>query len=143
MRPDRGTWTVICLTLVAVLAPTACILYFMNEALSSQRVVARQKLAEAYRGQLRSLQQKLDGAWQKRTADLDSLTGSPAAIFSKTVAAHLADAVIYLDGAGRPVYPSLPESPASDPRAGRPDWETAVALERAGRFQEAAAAFRR
>src|ERR1051325_11341538 len=49
---DTGRWLVPLLLLVGVLAPTACLLWFLNVAVNNQRDASRRKLAEAYRGQL-------------------------------------------------------------------------------------------
>ena len=40
------------LLLLAVLVPSVCLLWFMNQAVKSERSAARQKLFEAYRGHL-------------------------------------------------------------------------------------------
>ena len=52
--------------LVGVLAPTACVLWFMNVAIENQRGADRQKLTEAYRGQLTLLRDRADAYWQNR-----------------------------------------------------------------------------
>src|SRR5450432_384157 len=137
MKPDRGWWSVLSLILVAVLAPTGCILYFMNEAINNQRDIAHQKLAEAYRGQLRLVQQRLDSLWETRAAALELPDGtSPAAFFEHAVQAHLADAVVCLGNDGAPVYPAPPAAPAADPAASRSDWAAARALDTMGRLTE-------
>ena len=45
--------------LLGVLLPTACVLWFMNEAARSQAESARQSVSEAYRGQLRMLRDRV------------------------------------------------------------------------------------
>jgi len=142
MKPDRGFWSVLVLILLAVLAPTACILYFMNEALASQSAAAHQKLAEAYRAQLRAAQRKIDAFWEKRVAALDALEGpTPAARFEEAVRKHLADSVIYFGSDGAPAYPSRPAAPSADPAAARSDWQAARELESSGRLAEAGVAY--
>ena len=133
-------WSVVCLTLLAVLAPTGCILYFMNEAINNQRASAHQKLADAYRVQLRMVQESPEGYWEKRAAALDRVAGaSPAAIFAQSVSSGLADAIIYLGAGGKPLYPEPPAPPAADRAAARPEWLGAKELEAGGRLKEAAA----
>jgi hypothetical protein len=118
MKPNSGSWSVLCLILAAVLAPTACILYFMNEAINNQRDVSHQKLAEAYRGELRIVQQRLDSFWDARASALDSHTdSSSAACFEQAVKAHLADAVICVGKNSNPEYPALIGAPGADPSA--------------------------
>jgi len=72
---DRGSWLALLFILVAVLAPTAGILWFMNEAVNNQRDLARRKLAEAYRGQLALVGDRLDAYWEKRSAELERKSG--------------------------------------------------------------------
>lgn len=91
--------------LLAVLVPTACVLWFMKEAVHNQRSVARQKLAEAYRGQLVLVRDRLDAHWDKRAAELERQTGSPPGIFEKCVRSGLADSVICLKPDGAVAYP--------------------------------------
>ena len=45
---DRGSWPALLLYLVAVLVPTAGVLWFMSQAVNQQRDVARQRLSDAY-----------------------------------------------------------------------------------------------
>jgi len=105
---DRGWWSALLLMLVAVLAPTVCLLWFMNEAVNSQRAVARQKLAEAYHGQLALLRDRLDSYWEKRAADLDRYeTSGPTALFERCVRDGAADAVICLNRDGCPQVDQL------------------------------------
>src|SRR5215510_6144240 len=127
--------------LVAVLAPTVCLLWFMNEAVNSQRAVARQKLAEAYRGQLALLRDRLDSYWEKRAADLDRYEASgPAALFERCVRDGAADAVIRLNRDGSAAYPAPIAAPAADPVEFRPDWAEARTLEWSSAGLTAAAA---
>ena len=45
-RPN-GSWLML-LLLLAVLVPSVCLLWFMNQAVRNERLAVRQKLAEAY-----------------------------------------------------------------------------------------------
>jgi signal transduction histidine kinase len=143
MKTDRGLWGVVALILLAVLVPTACILYFMNEAIDNQRDVARQKLAEAYRGQLRNMADRIEDSWTTRMADIDRIAASPEAHFEQATKRHLADSIIVLGEDGAPAYPAPPTAPGRDPAAARPEWQAARGLEDAGRLAEAAAAWGR
>jgi signal transduction histidine kinase len=118
MKPDRALWSVVSLILVAVLVPTASILYFMNEAINNQRDIANQKLAEVYRGQLRKGLERLEAGWEARAAEIDRVYGSPEARFKRvSTELHLADAIFVLGEDGQPVYPSPPPAPQPEPRA--------------------------
>jgi len=142
MKPDRALWSAVSLILVAVLVPTASILYFMNEAINNQRDIANQKVAEVYRGQLRTGLERLEAGWEARAAEIDRTYGRPDARFKRvSTELHLADAIFVLGEDGTPVYPSAPPSPQPEPRAGFADWQAAVKLEAAGNLPQAAAAW--
>jgi hypothetical protein len=86
---------------VSVLAPSGAVLWFMTDAARSQAESARQKVAEAYRGQLGLLRERVDEWWRERAAALaDSGATSPSG-FLPAVKAAGADAPISLDDRGR------------------------------------------
>lgn len=128
---DHGSWPVLLVLLVAVLAPTACVLWFMNEAVESQQEAARLKLADAYRGQLALMRDRLETLWARRAAELDRLAGSGegAAAFAAIVRAGAADSAICFSREGLPAYPAPLPAPALDaePRTGL--WAEARSLE--------------
>jgi signal transduction histidine kinase len=138
--PDRGPWLVLGLLLLAVLVPTGCLVYFMNEAIGKQRDLASRKLDDAYRGQLRLVAERIDSFWEQRAHDLDGPTesASPALFFEYCVLDRLADSVIVLDRSGAPAYPSLPAVPGPDPTLQQPPWAEARLLENAGKLEQAA-----
>jgi hypothetical protein len=125
MRHDAGRWLVVVFLAIGVLAPTACVLWFLNVAVNNDRDASRRKLEEAYRGQLKLLRGRVDSWWDKRAADLEreSRDGSGPVVFERLVTQGLADSVI-VSG-----YPSLSAGAAADPVAARPDWLAARLLE--------------
>jgi signal transduction histidine kinase len=139
-RPS-GSWLMM-LLLLAALLPSVCLLWFMNQAVHNERLVVRQRLAEAYRVNLSLAQQQVETYWRKTAdaLDADSDHLSPPGLFAKEVRAGLADAVICLDSAGNVTYPG----PALAPKPETPDaiWSQAEGLE-SGNPVEAAAAFAR
>jgi signal transduction histidine kinase len=139
-----SSWPILALLLLAVLAPTACVLWFMNEAINNQREAARRKLAEAYRGQLVLVRDRIDALWEKRANELDQHAKSaPApAAFAQIVRENLADAVILLDENGAGAYPSaqLPPEPDATARQAQAEIRTLVQL---GRKHEAVLAIGR
>jgi signal transduction histidine kinase len=141
---DRGRWLTLLLLLIGVLAPTVSVLWFMNAAIGNQREASRQKLAEAYRGQLRLLRDGADAMWAKRGDDLARAVreGTAAAAFQRVIDRGLADSVIVLDDAGRPAYPAPGRAIAVDALSARPDWMAARGLEGWKDFSGAAAAYR-
>jgi signal transduction histidine kinase len=137
-RPS-GSWLML-LLLLAVLVPSVCLLWFMNQAVQNERLAVRQKLADAYRVNLAVMQSQLEAHWRQAGAALDAEADhlAPPALFAKQVRASLADAVICLDSTGKVVYPG----PALAPRLEMPDiaWVLAEGQE-SSNPAEAAAAF--
>jgi signal transduction histidine kinase len=131
------------LLLLAVLLPTAVLLYVINEAGNAQREAARQKLGEAYQGELRLAKDRIDAFWEQRVRDLDARgeSDSPAIFFEHCVRDGLADSVICLHPDGSPAYPSLAEPPRADPKLQDPHWVEARTLEDNGDAAAAAAKY--
>jgi len=123
------------LLLLAVLIPTGCLLYFINEAVATQRNLAQRQLGDAYRGQLRLMVERIDSFWNQRAAELGKLTEaeSPSVFFEHCVRDGLADSVICLQADGRPAYPALAAPPRSDPTLGDAKWAEARLLEDTGK----------
>lgn len=101
------------LLLTVVLTGIGCVLWFMREAMRNERLAVREKLAEAYQGQLALVQQHAGARWQNWLAQLDS-PHPDASHFAKVVGQGLADAVICFDDDGRVVYPRAP-LPSGEP----------------------------
>jgi signal transduction histidine kinase len=137
---DLSRWLVLLFLALGVLAPAACVLWFMNEAMTNQRDAARQKLAEAYRGQLQLVRDRLDADWEKRATDLDreAASGAAPAVFERCVRNGLAEAVVVLNPDGSLAYPSAASPLRADPLETRPDWIAARSLE-SQRFYSGAA----
>src|SRR5262245_24460787 len=139
---DRATWLVLLSLLLGVLAPAACVIWFMNEAIANQADATRQRVSEAYRGQLRLLRERIDADWRARAAQLSADSGSGPAAFQRAVLTGNVDAIVFFANDGAPAYPSLAvPSRIADSLAERSDWRTAQMLERAGRFGEAAVSY--
>ena len=140
---ETGRWLVPLLLLLGVLAPTACVLWFMNVAVNNQRDASRRKLAEAYRGQLTLLRGRADSFWEQRAADLEqeAARGPAPAAFLRIVERRLADSVLCLNRDGSPAYPAAPMPAAADTVFQRPEWMAARALEGWNDFAGAAAAY--
>ena len=124
--------------LFGVLAPTGCILWFMNAAAKSQGAAARQSVTEAWRGQLRSMRDRADSFWLDRASEVQAASevkaasgGSAPAAFQKIVQQGLADSVVL------PGYPMIARDAHAE-TPGRADWRSAAELERRGNLTEAA-----
>jgi len=137
LRQDRSTLLLAIFLLVAVLAPSGAVLWFMNETARGESDAARQRVTEAYRGQLRLLRDRVTEWWRSRRAALD---GAPS--FLPALKASGADSVVLLDERARPSYPSLPAPPARFQliNGAMLQAETAEQLKR---FAEAEAAWRK
>jgi hypothetical protein len=81
----------------------------MNEAAKAQAEAARQSVAEAYRGQLRFLRDRVDWFWKNRAASLDLSAGKgTAADFAREVKCGIADSLVF------PNYPTPGVTPIVD-----------------------------
>jgi signal transduction histidine kinase len=79
-------WTMLVLLLLAVLAPTLFVLWFMNQAVANERWAVRQRLQEVYQGELTARQKRLDEQWKKVDASLAATqTTAPAEAFRQLV----------------------------------------------------------
>ncbi len=140
---QRALWVPLILLLLAVLVPTAALLYLINEAIDQQRNLARQEIGTAYRGQLAMVRDRIENFWQDRVSQLDarSPADEPGLYFEHCVRDGLADSVIVLNADGSPAYPALPAPPRADPTLHSPGWIEARKLEDAGRLEEAGAKY--
>ena len=83
------------LTLV-VLLPTACVFWFMTQAMQNERLAVQQKLIDVYQGQLAALGDQLDDYWAQQTGELADTERSSSAseAFALCVESDLADSLI-------------------------------------------------
>ncbi len=126
---QQGTWLLLLFLLVGIVCPTACLLWFMNDAAESQSIAARQEVLEAYRGQLRLVRDQVNSYWQSEAEKLDTPGRSTPEDFARLVKSGAANSVIILRDDGSPLYPTAPSTPISDPFVDRSDWRQAQGLE--------------
>lgn len=109
-------WPVLLLVTAAAVAPTASVLWFMGEAIRNEELAGRQRLADAYRGQLLSVQASL-GDWLREKAQhlQVDVTQNAAVLFEQVVREGAFDSVVVLDGSGQITYPvaAVPDEPGS------------------------------
>lgn len=122
----REEWPVL-LLVAAVLLPTACVLWLMNRAIADQRLVVRQKLADAYRSQLALVRDRVDAELAAKGAQDSS--PPPAVLFARLTAAGSADSAIILDAAGMAAYPAPAKLPHPDATLTQPEWLRVSLLE--------------
>jgi signal transduction histidine kinase len=132
-RLDRGTWLFVLLILV-VLVPAACLLWFMNEAVTAQSAAARQSVLDAHRGQLRLVRSRLDVHWRTFAARLQR-TGDPDQNFSRLILDQAADGIVLLDPDGSVLYPRPLRTSLASP-AGMHPWDRDPISARAERLND-------
>src|SRR5687768_12798638 len=77
----------------------------MNDALTRESAASRQRVLEAYRGQLRLVRSRLDPIWRGHAASLNASAGSPEQRFERLIAGETADGAILLSPDGTVEYP--------------------------------------
>jgi signal transduction histidine kinase len=106
--PEYRGAQLLALLLVAVVVPSACVLWFMNEAVTNQAMATQRTVVDAYRGQLRLVRGRLNEYWQSRAAGLESgLTANASTDFARLVTSRTADSIVLFHPDGLPLYPSL------------------------------------
>ncbi len=125
-----GSWPVLLVLLVAVLVPTACVLWFMNAAMSNERLAIQQKLKDVYRKQLLAISATVDKQWREKLDALETLSGlHPAEAFSQLVRAGVADSALIFDDAGNVSYPLSQQQTELNLQQRSPQWLEADKLE--------------
>jgi len=121
MDAGRRTWPVLGLLMVAVLVPTGCLVWFMTEAMRTERLAVRQRLVEAYQPRLQDLANRVAEDWNRRLEAVTDADGTPAGLFRKLVSDGTVDALIVYNADGKLLYPvepkSLPDDEAAPPRS--------------------------
>jgi len=105
---DRMRWVVLLLA-VAVILPTVCLLWFMNQAVKNERLVVRQKLVTLYQDRLNSTVQETDKRWAENCRSLDTAAFKehPYKTLISAVDKCYCDGLIIYDTKGKRIYPSL------------------------------------
>jgi len=128
---QRGElWRLVVLLLVAVTVPTACVLWFMAEAMRNQEAAVRQKLEDVYRAQMVRARARLEEYWEAKVGVLaeDASDRTPAETFARLVRDGVCDGAIIYDESGQPAYPS-PILPAPADESATAEWTEAERLE--------------
>src|SRR5262247_1521301 len=97
---DGSAWLFVLLALLTVL-PAACVLWFMNDALTRESAVSHQRVLEAYRGQLRLVRSRLDPIWRTHAATLNAIDRRPEQRFAELITGEAAEGAILLSADGR------------------------------------------
>lgn len=147
MRPRRKLNTgngqfrwVVLLLIVAVVLPTVCLLWFMNEVVRNERLVIRQKLVLFHQNELAETARRLEAAWSQRCRLFER--DAPAGPYETLVAAATQDdydGLLVYNALGARLYPVL-SADASDSRGPPTALADAWELEFVERDYEQAAA---
>jgi signal transduction histidine kinase len=131
MGHELRLWPMLSLLLIVVLAPTACLLWFMNRAIENERLAVRKTLEDAYRRDLSDAQARLEQFWQDREKKLQAAAEQepPAAVFAECVRSGWADSVVCYDNQGRVTYPAAADNPGDQTDSNASDWAEARRLE--------------
>jgi len=107
LNADYGQYRwVVSLLAVAVVLPTVCLLWFMNEAINNERFVIRQKLVLLHNDQLEKARRKSDDEWARRCRRLEK--ENEAHPYDRLVSAAEpggCDALLIFSQSGRRLYP--------------------------------------
>jgi hypothetical protein len=101
---DVRAWPMLALLAATALLAIGCVLWFMREAMRNERVAAREKLVEAYRGQLALFRAAALERWSRWLEQIDSPEPDPAH-FARCAEQQLAAAVICFGPQGEVIYP--------------------------------------
>ena len=135
-------WPLLTLLAVAVLLPSAGVLWFMARAVENERLAVRERLTQAYRAQLLGLQGRLEAHWHSvgqvlgQTDANKPLRALGALRYDN---GGVADSAIIRDANGQVVFPRLPQPCNADPDSAT--WLTAQRIEEQRDFSAAAAAW--
>lgn len=109
----REFWFILGLLTLAVTVPTLCLLWFMTQAVTNERLAVRQKLSEYYQSQISVVEPDISDFWNKKRALLslpaDAL--SPGDRFVELMENGASDSAIVFGPDGRLMYPVLAKTP--------------------------------
>ena len=100
----RVTARLVGLLALLTIVPAAIVLWFMSAAVGAEAESARQRVREAYRGQLRLVRERLDPLWGAHATALIG-EGTPEARFERLVVDGNADGAVLLGPDGAVAYP--------------------------------------
>ena len=136
--PDRDRSTSLLLLLVlAMVLPAACVLWFMNEAVTAQSAAAERSVRESYRAQLRLVRSRVEAHWREEAAALNG-DGDPQQRFADLVRDGADGAVLFHED-GRIAFPQ--PSAGSGPIAGEGPLRLSIEVISAGQPPRAPGTF--
>jgi signal transduction histidine kinase len=126
-RLSGQLWPVLALLLLAVLLPTAALLWYMNQARQNEEAAVRLRLTEAYQAQLQSTAVSLQQQWRLREDALsrESAALTPPERFAALMRTGAYDGIVILGRTGRVAYPPVTSVLESGPRGDNEQWRQA------------------
>ena len=118
MASPLRLWPVLVILLLAALIPSACVIWFMNEAMDNQQLAMRQRMMDFYEQQIKQTRGEIDDLWNEKTTALNQVDRqSPSSAFASLVKAGIAQSVIICDENKKQLYPyiEVQQSLAEDP----------------------------
>jgi len=115
--------------LLGVLLPTACVLWFMTQAMNNERLALQQKSLDLYNRQLQILTQDFNSQWESNIRHIEALAAHADAsdLFAEVARKKLASSIVVYDKEGLLRYPIL--SRAGYEPESAPKWAHATRLE--------------
>ena len=108
-----SAWPAVLALLAAVLAPTACVLWFASAAMRNERLAVRQRLTDVYRRQIEASAARLDEHWREVESRLEAAGKlPPPQAFERLAASGQVDGAVILDANGGVVYPAAAPAPS-------------------------------
>ncbi|TQV72710.1 HAMP domain-containing histidine kinase [Exilibacterium tricleocarpae] len=113
-----------------VLIPSACVIWFMTEAVRNEHLAVQQRLMHVYREQLDKVKKQMLLRWRTRVALVTEIAAqhSAAQAFAEVVNRDLASSVVFCCAAERRGYPAAQFSVTGAPLLSKA-WRTARRLE--------------
>jgi signal transduction histidine kinase len=123
------------------MAPTAGILWFMNQAMQNEHLAVRQRLADAYQPKLQTAAARVSAYWRDKLTQISRMAtqGAGPNTFAELARTGMADGVLFYDGQGRLIYPDLEDNPPPVPQLTGSAWLQARQLENESKAPQAAA----
>ena len=109
LNPGFGQfrWVVLLLA-VAVILPTVCLLWFMNEVVKNERLVVRQKLTTVYKNRLAEVADKVSRQWADSCRQWGRRSSVPPyRQFVSAVVQNNCEGLLIYDDAGERLYPVI------------------------------------
>jgi hypothetical protein len=87
---------VLLMLLLGILLPTACVLWFMTQAMNNEQLALQQRSLELYRGQLKLVTDEFNGQWQRNVRQIEDMAAHADAsgLFAEVARKKLVSAML-------------------------------------------------